>query len=203
MLTFKRRSIEEYTDSLAGYLPDDPLFLAKKKNGTNLRSLLRGMAWELFRVNGSLSAYASDVIPDETERFIDEWERVVGIPDGCFSGAGTLEERRRDVLIKLAALGVQTAEDFVGLAAKLGVVVDVVPGSDSGVFPLGFPVLVFGTAEDARFTLVVSIESPLPLDSSFPYSFPIPFGTKAVGTMRCMFQRLKPANCNLIIRQVG
>lgn len=203
MAEFKRRDVDEYARSLAAYLPEDELFAAKSVEGSNLHGLLRGMAAEMFRVNGYLREYGTQIFPNITERFLDEWEAALGIPDGCFSGTGSIDERRRDVLIKLAALGVQTVDDFVALAAMFGLTVEVVSGSESGVFPLSFPVLVFGTAEDARFTIVVNIETPLSLESTFPYTFPVPFKTEIVGVLRCVFKRLKPANCNLIIRQVG
>lgn len=201
MFLFERRDLEEYTDSLAAYMPGGELFASKSVQDSNFRKLLRGMAGELFRSNGLLREYSSEVLPDQTSKFLDEWESALGIPDECFSGTGSNEERRRDILVKLASLGVQTAQDFVDLAAIFGVTVEIVPGSDSGVFPLIFPVLVFGSAEEARFTIIVNIT--VTPESAFPYTFPIPFGTSEIGIIRCIFEHLKPANCNLIIQQVA
>ena len=84
MSLFKRRSIEAYTDSLAEYMPGGELFAAKSVYDSNFRKLLRGMAGELFRANGLLREYNDQIIPDRTEKFIDEWEKAVGIPDHCF-----------------------------------------------------------------------------------------------------------------------
>lgn len=201
MSLFKRRDLEQYTDSLAAYLPGGKLFASKSIQDSNFRKLLRGLSGELFRSNGLLRDYSSEILPDQTNKFLSEWESALGIPDDCFSGAGSNDDRRRDILVKLSALGVQTAQDFVDLAALYGVVVEVVPGSLSGVFPLHFPVLVFGSAEDARFTIIVNIT--VPTESAFPYLFPIPFGTSEIGIIRCIFEKLKPANCNLLIRQVA
>jgi len=47
--------------------------------------------------------------------FLDEWERALGIPDDCFDLANTDDERRINILTKLAALGVQT-EHLVSLS---------------------------------------------------------------------------------------
>ncbi len=200
MILFKRRSKPDYTDSLARYLPNDRLFAAKNVEGSNLRSLLNGLSAENFRTNGYLREYLDQIIPDKTEKFLGEWESALGIPDCCFTGTGTIEDRRRDVLVKLASLGVQTEQDFIDLAAMFGVSITIEKGSVSGGFPLQFPALFFATAENARFTIFINVT--VPLQVTFPYSFPVPFGTRETGLIKCIFEKLKPANCNLVIRQV-
>ena len=67
---------------------------------------------------------------------LTRWESAVGIPDSCFPGTGTIDERRAHVLLKLAKMNVQTAEEFVTLGISLGFL-------DIKVFPLqevSFPV---------------------------------------------------------------
>jgi len=200
MADFKRRDVEEFTTSLAAYMPNDELFASKSIRDSNFRKFLRGLSWELYRANGFLREYADGVIPDRTEKFLDEWESALGIPDGCFTGAGSLDDRRRDVLIKLASLGVQTADDFVALAAMFGVTVTVRPGRAFSTFPLEFPILLFDTVKESRFTLVVDFT--VQAANVFPMTFPIIFGTETLGTLECLFRRLKPANCNILFRQV-
>lgn len=200
MATFQRRSLEEYTDSLARYLPGGELFASRSIQNSNFRGLLRGLATEIFRANGYLREYAQQVIPDETEKFLDEWESALGIPDACFSGGGTIAERRRDVLIKLASLGVQTTEDFEALATMFGLTVTVRPAREFTVFPLEFPVLLFDTIKEAMFTIVVDF--PVTASNQFTLTFPIVFGDETIGVLECLFRRLKPANCDIIFRQV-
>ena len=103
---------EEHTTALAQYMPDGALFEAKNINDSNFRKLLKGFAGELFTAEGYLKSFRDEFIPDQTNLFLSDWERTVGIPDECFSGTGYIADRRRDVLVKLASLGVQTADDF-------------------------------------------------------------------------------------------
>lgn len=196
---FRRRDIEQYTDSLAAYMPGGRLFSKKSVSDSKFRELLRGLAWELFRANGYLREYSAEILPDETEKFVSEWESTVGIPDGCFKGDGTLEERRRDVLIKLAESGVQTEQDFIDLAALFGVTVKIVSGYDAMTFPLTFPILFFDTEYEGRFTIVVKFT--VPDASRFPLTFPFIFGSNEISVLECVFRRLKPANCNIIFIQ--
>lgn len=190
MAIFNRRDLDQYTDSLAAYVPGGPLFTAKGVDGTVFRRLLRGLAGEFFRVNGLIKEYAEQIIPDKTTKFVTEWERVVGIPDDCFKGGGTIDERRRDVLVKLASLGVQTIADFEAIALIFGVVAQVVPGSESGI--------AFASKKIERFTIVISITQP----ESFPYTFPITFGDETTVLLECLFEKLKPANCQVLFQGI-
>lgn len=201
MNLFERRDLEQYTNSLAAYLPGGILFASKSVNNSNFRKLLRGMAGELFRSNGLLKEYSEEILPDQTVKFISEWESALGIPDDCFSGTGTIDERRRDVLVKLAALGVQTADDFIALGVTFGATVQVRAGSVNGTFPLLFPIILFDNVKQARFTIIVTFT--VQQASRFPLTFPFTFGDSGIAILECLFQKLKPANCDIIFEQIG
>lgn len=201
MSIFKRRNLDDYTDSLSAYLPGGELFIAKSVQDSNFRKLLRGLAGELFRSNGLLREYDTEIIPDQTNKFLSEWESALGIPDTCLKGTGTNDERRRDILVKLAALGVQTDEDFEELAAQFGVTVDVSPGIDEITFPWVFPLSFwFSTNQEARYTIMVRFT--VQEASRFTYTFPITFGDSLIGILECLFTKLRPANCDIIFQQV-
>lgn len=200
MALFERRDLEQYTNSLADYLPGGCLFASAYVSNSNFRKLLRGMSGELFRANGLLKEYSEQVIPDQTVKFIEEWESALGIPDDCFSGTGTLTERRRDILTKLAALGVQTRQDFIDLAATFGVTITINAGIDEITFPLTFPVVMFSTVKEARFTIVVRFT--VQAANRFPLVFPITFGSGEIAILECLFTNLKPTNCDIIFQQV-
>jgi uncharacterized protein YmfQ (DUF2313 family) len=187
-----RRQVE----SLAGYLPSGRAFSSKTIPGTVTRGLLEGLAAELLRVDGALEEFRREILPDETLLFIDEWENAVGIPDHCFTGQGSIDVRRRDVLVKLVSLGLQTASDFEALAELLGVTAFVLPGSRYGVFPYTFPIVFFPNARAAFHTIIVDM--PAPPGLGFPYTFPIPFGSSDQALVQCLFRRLKPAHVDVM-----
>lgn len=191
-MLFKKRDKEQYTDSLAQYLPSGVLFANKNIKDSNFRKLLRGMAGELFRANGLLIDYSNEILPDKTVKFISEWEQALGIPDQCFSGAGAINERRRDILIKLSALGAQTAADFEAIAFLFGQTVTVVGGKDPSVSPVITP------DKTARFTIVVQYAA----SSGFDYEFDFPFGFDDNSFLECIFNQIKPANCQVIFQGV-
>lgn len=202
---FQRHSVDEHADTLADYLPPGIMFEGGKIDNTNLRKLLRGLAQELFKSEDLLKQWTEEYYPDCTTLYLDEWEKTLGIPDDCFSGTGTQEERRRDILVKLASLGIQTEQDFEDLAALFGVTVEIEQGADFGgagnTFPLQFPVsLLFSSPKEARFTIIVRFT--VPDTSRFTLFFPIVFGGNEIAILECLFNKLKPANCNVIFLQV-
>lgn len=192
---FDRHSEQQHAKSLGDFMPGGRMFEAKQHPDTNFYKLLLGFAGELFRTEDLLRAFDCNYYIEDTNAFIEEWESALGIPDQCFRGTGTIEQRRRDVLVKLAASGVQTADDFEALAALFGIPVSVVPAGDVGKFPLTFP--IFFPLENTpttvtKFTICVFYQFAEP--TVFPLNYPIPFGQSEINFLECIFNRLKPAN---------
>lgn len=203
------RNLEEQTNSLANYLPSGRAFAAKNVEDTVTRGLLAGLSGELLRNAELVQEFRDQIIPDETVLFVDEWESALGIPDACFTGQGTIDERRADVLAKLASLGVQTAEDMRRLALQIyGIELtirnptrdpdnvfpytfnptgELDPGGDGGTFTFGL------SDREARFQIVIEYDN-LPEPVLFPLTFPIPFGTREVAVIECLLTKLRPAN---------
>lgn len=185
------RTLEEHTSALAAYTPDGPLFEAKTIQDSNFRQLLRGLSGELFTAQGYLVTLNNDYFPDVTELFIAEWERAVGIPDACFPGTGTLTERRRDVVVKLASLGVQTAADFVRLGELYGIVLTVAPLSDEAPLPAGV------SEVEARYIMVVT--GPALVGGLPPYDVPFDLDVGEV-ILQCLISKQAQANGAVIYR---
>lgn len=189
------RTQTEQAVSLAKYLPGGRIFAKAYDNTSNLHKFLKGLTSELVLADGYLRTYEQEIIPDQTVLFLEEWEKAVGIPDDCFSGTGDVDTRRSHVLIKLASLGVQTQQDFVDLAALFGITVTVGSGVDFASFPMELPMLLLSPTE-ARFTIIVLFTVTTP--NEFPMTFPITFGDQVIAIVQCLFNKLKPANCQTI-----
>ena len=189
-----------YADSFADYLPGGRMFEAKRISGTNLRKLLRGFAKEAIRADNYIQTLQDEYMPDTTTLFLDEWEFVLGIPDDCFDGTGSAADRRTAILVKLASLGVQTVDDFQALAARFGLSVNIHPGKDVYDTPSLAPGLTFANEKRARFTIVVTFN--FAAGEAFTYTFPIPFGTSEVSILECLFNNVKPANCQVIFQNI-
>jgi len=180
-------TLAEHALTLASYLPEGEPFEAAFISGTNTNMLLLGLSGQLLDVESFLVVYNSEFIPLNTNVFIEEWEKVLGIPDGVFPGPTepSREARRNHILVKLASLGVTTVEDFEAIPPLLGVGgVTVQPGIDAG----------FSPTADARFTIVVTLSAGVAI---FPLFFPHQFGALENKIIEDLFETLKPANCQL------
>lgn len=203
MQSFKANTNDQNAQVLADYLPDGKMVLAKNIEGTNLRKLLIGLAQTFTTYDNAIEEIVFDYYPNETDILLTEWESALGIPDGCFNATGDLSERRDHVVIKLAKENVQTRDDFIGLAYLLGFVITINSLAPESVFPLPFQAGFSPDADFSRFTMVVTF---LDADENFTFPFngffPIPFSSGVNNIVQCLFNRLKPANVNIIYRFV-
>jgi uncharacterized protein YmfQ (DUF2313 family) len=195
MKLFRVNTKDDITNSLAAFMPGGRIFAAKNQDGTNLRKLLTGLSVELFRIDEQMNLISQDFDINVTTQFIEQWESAVGIPDNCFNGTGTLEERRLAILAKFAQMNLTTDQDFIDLAALFGINITIITGASLSVFPLIFPHVLFGSEKEARFTMFVQFEIPL---DTFPYIFPFTFGDATRGLIECLFSKSKPANVQII-----
>jgi uncharacterized protein YmfQ (DUF2313 family) len=193
---FNTYSAEEHTDSLVAYLPGGELFDAKNEVNSVLRRLFAGLAGPVKQAEDLMNELTYDYDIYCTTNLITEWERALGIPDECFTGQGSIEDRRRDVLAKLASLGVSTAKQFIDLAAMYGFKALIPSGGKYGIFEMTFPIAFYLYPQDARFTLYVFLDSAN-VPEVFPFEttkFPVPFFSSVSNIVECLFRKLAPAN---------
>jgi len=129
---FTVHTIEENAQVQADFMPGGKFWRAKNIIDSKIRDLLRGFGTSAKRQEEALDAFWTEVFIGTTEEYIGDFERAVGIPDGCFLGTGTLDERRTDVISKLTSLYLVTLEDFNALADSYNVDIEILPGRAGG-----------------------------------------------------------------------
>lgn len=181
-------------NSIKKHLPTGFLLKAINIPTSNLYKMFKAFA-KTFKKEYDYEQYLiTELNPETTYDLITDWEKFVGIPDGCFEQTGSIEQRRNQVLTKLTAQ-VQTAEDFEKLAAKLGVTVSVYPKiqEEEVGFPLTLPYTLLGDAD--FFTMIVDVQGWEPSEG-FPLTLPYTLGTDQYQSLiQCLFEKLKPADC--------
>lgn len=198
MVDFSQKDLNAQQRMLARHMPDGAVWQNKFNLNSNLGKMLLGFAAEYFRLSVLIDNVLTELDINKTNSLITEWEKSVGIPDSCFENSGSLEDRRRNVLLKLTNFGgIQTAQDFVNLAALFGFTSQVTNGVYNGIFPLGFQIRFFDNRKTAVHTIIVDLEEDR---SVFPLGFPIPFTSGVSNIIECLFRKLAPANCQLLFR---
>ena len=131
----------------------------------------------------------TNILTTNDESFIQLWENAVKIPDDCFVVAGTIEERRTNILIKLRSLGVLTAQDFIDLGNLLGFNITITPLADALYPPYDVPFIP--VEEGSRFVAVVKGDN---IEGVFYPAYDVPFIPQEINTIiECLFDTLKPA----------
>lgn len=194
----KERTQTQQADILSQYLRDDSLHEAKNKEDSTLRKILIGLASEWLNFRDKINEVSNQYNPKTTTQLIQEWEEFVGIPDSCIPIASTIEQRRLNVLLKLAGINATTENQFKKVAEILGYNIQVSNGVSTSTFPLTLPFLLISEAS-APYTIVITLPSSLQ-PSGFPLTFPFTLTAQQPAILNCLFDKLKPANTQLFFR---
>lgn len=195
---FTSHTINEHTQSLADHLPNGKGFIAKNQDGTNFRRFLRGLAFELQRIESTFIYTTQQYDPQTTTDFITEWESAVGIPDDCFPGTEDLQTRRKHVVVKLLSSGANTAQDFIDIAAFLGFDITISYLDEVEFYPpYDVPITLITGVPESRFIWIVTGAGVVPNVPPYDVPFSLSSGTSVI---QCLFNKLKPAHTRIIYR---
>ena len=83
-------------------------------------AFVQGIADELVRVHNSASDLVDESDPQTTTDLVDDWERVLGLPEPPGFAPTAIADRRDAIVGKLAAFGGQSADYFEFLGEQQG-----------------------------------------------------------------------------------
>ena len=199
---YSPHSFNQQLNSLSKLFPSGRDFESKIIDNSVFNKLLKSFIPEIERFE-SLYLQISEEhdINLSQDPILNRWESAVGIPDNCFPGTGTIDERRIHVIIKLACMNVSGVDDYVSIANKLGLTVEILPGNLDLGFPYTFPFVFLNLPSDSKFVLVVRIQNANP-EEKFPYTFPISFEQTATQILKCVYNLIKPANVLIVYEEL-
>ncbi|PNX52008.1 MAG: hypothetical protein BV456_01020 [Thermoplasmata archaeon M8B2D] len=155
---------KEHTATLQYNLPSGRAFVKKFDNTSNLYKLLFAWAKSFKLCDDDLNRLFNELNPETTTELITEWEKRFAIPDKQFTGTGTIDKRRQDVLAKMNAQGIQTEFDYENFLELLGYDVEIIGnGNAPEVYnwdwkwlgDIGYHPWSDGTESKNRFWLIV------------------------------------------------
>tara|TARA_R110000868_G_scaffold23636_2_gene94815 strand:+ start:331 stop:930 length:600 start_codon:yes stop_codon:yes gene_type:complete len=199
-MIIENRSQQEQARILANYLRNDKLHEAKNTENSNFYKILVGLASGWLDFRNSAKEIIDNYNINNSLLLIEEWEKMVGIPDNIFDVAKDIEIRRRNVLLKIAGSRVETKQQFENISNILGFNIQCESGYQYCRFPFRFP-LIFASQEIIPFLIVITIEKQYE-PQTFPLTFPIEFKTDKASILKLFFDKIKPANTKLIFRYV-
>lgn len=81
---------------------------------------LMGLAPTYERNTARANYLLVDAFPATTYELLPEWEETLGLPDPCAGGSPSIQQRRAQVVARLANGGGASAAHFIAFAANLG-----------------------------------------------------------------------------------
>ncbi|MDO8421574.1 MAG: DUF2313 domain-containing protein [Parvibaculum sp.] len=109
---------DDYLQQFRALLPQGPAWTRDPDAVMSL--LLGGLSVEWARVHARDCVLLSEMNPISAQEMLADWERVLGLPDGCGLDIPTVAGRRSAVLTKLRSIGGQSPGYFINLGANYG-----------------------------------------------------------------------------------
>lgn len=169
-------SADNYRDSMIKLSPTGKCWPTEE--GTTWYTLLDALAQELARVDANGVLLLNESFPDTTSILLENWERILGLPDECSDTSATESERRNVLLGKIRARGGQSANYFGEVIEAMGLdnaVQDCTPfycdEGEAGEH-------IFDTTWTHKFVITIQNGSDVPDETSF----------------ECRLNQLKPAH---------
>lgn len=110
--------IAKYKQLLVDLLPFGRLW--DVRNQPVLSALLGAMAPELARADDRIQDMLREADPRQTFELLEDWQRLLGLPDECTPLGATLEEQRNQVVQKYTSVGGISGAYYEFLTAQLG-----------------------------------------------------------------------------------
>lgn len=197
MPLFNSHTVEQHAQAQADYMPSGKAWRAKNIQASKTRDLLRGLGASSKRTESSLIAMWEQIYIGTATDFVPDFEKALGIPDDCFDGTGTIEDRRADCQIKLVSLYVVTEQDFIDLALLIGFVITIERPVETTAFPPYDVPFIPVDLKASRFTWIIK---GVDLVQGFPpYDVPfLPGSSVTAAKLECLFNKLKPANTSIL-----
>lgn len=188
---------DAYTAQLQALLPQGAAW--SRDPDATLTRLLQGWAEEFARLDGRVDLLFEEADPRTAAQLMDDWERVLGLPDPCTAASTTLGARQLIAWRKLAYQAGQTPAFYVALAASVGMDVEIhefdpdVDDHDASLTPL---------ITDGKWRFVWRVHV---LNATDYTAFRV--GTSAVGErlieggsidLECMIRAAAPAHTHVI-----
>lgn len=186
----------DYPGLLAALLPTGAAWPQADKTSTLYR-LLAGLAAELAIFDSAATGLLTELDPRSTVLLLLDWQRELGLPDGCLT-ASSLQEWQNLLHARLTATGGSSIGYFLGLAASLGYFITI--------------------SENKPFRADVSLAGDPLNDGPLPFTWTLNVVTPALIYFRagislagerleysadtlieCLFNKLKPAHTTLVV----
>lgn len=189
----------KYKKLLRKLFPNGWAWQAKSLNDSELKALIDSLSVEPCRVEDAAFDFINDVYPDTSVDLLEDWERLLALPDECDPATDqTITERQTRVVQVLTTSGGQNVQFFKDLVENFGFDPDDIEVVDHRPFRVG-QARVGDALTNGDWIFAFTVIAPLSV-SSIKF---LRTGEGRVGdrlldasnqTLECLLQKHKPAH---------
>lgn len=172
-------------------------------DGSDFQKFVDSLAEEPCRIEERTLHFLEELDPNITFEMLDNWERLLRIPDECTppNEEISISERRVRILQKLTTGGGQNAAFYLLIAQQLGYDVDVLDVENFAAFRVGISRVGKPLANTTGWAFTWVVKAP----ASFVKRFRV--GQSTVGerlallnniTLECVIKKFKPAHTTVL-----
>lgn len=185
-----------YADQLEQLLP--PGRINKPRVGPNIRAVLEALGEEFARAHGRVDQLLLEQGPRTTTELLADWERVVGLPDGCAGASASVNVRRAAVLARLVSGGGQTRDALEALGLVLGFPITI---EEHKVFRIGSRIgdRLYGV--EGGWPWTITVHAPVATAQFFQAgssSAGDPLSSFETSTLECNLSRARQAHSHVL-----
>ena len=96
-----------------------------REPNANVTKLLESWAAMMGDAELTFEDWLAQYDPNQATTMLADWERFLGLPDRCDTGAQTLQQRRAAVVEKLYVMGGNSPQYFIDMMARRGIVITI------------------------------------------------------------------------------
>lgn len=180
--------------TLVEHFPVGAAWESARKEGTIQRDLITGWSKIILRVEKRQLQLAEAGDITNNTLLINEWERRLGIPDKCFSGTGTIEDRQKDIICKTTLMHGNRIEDLKAVCAFYEIDCEITPATIFGFNDYNtyeYPFTYVDSSGQELFNHV-NIALPAGNTSGFDYNFSYEFegDTPEINKLKCILETM-------------
>lgn len=121
MMNFKNKSLEEHYNQFCEFLPKGRAWQMARRDDSNFKKYIMSIYIQKIKeYDDMINAMITELQPESTTLYINEFEEMYKIPDSFIAKKTTLNDRRGDILFKKYRNKAFKLEDWLRIATFYG-----------------------------------------------------------------------------------
>jgi uncharacterized protein YmfQ (DUF2313 family)/DNA-binding beta-propeller fold protein YncE len=199
------QDVTPYISHLSKLIPYGKCWESKFYTNNVLYNFIKSIAYSIMNLDNTVMGLLKSINIKESNDFLEEWEKLLGLPKPDFDIASTIEQRKLNVLALIRASKAYSIQDWKDIATIMGVDITIEQYSESSgrAFPFTFPITFPYPANQIPYLVIITFKNidMAYINRSFPYTFPITFyDNEKCKYLEKIYNMIKPVFIKLIFK---